>query len=103
MPKAGFLGWLTGEDRMVVRGGYSKVFDRIGQGLALNFDQGFAFGMSTSISSPFGAPYETNPAVRFVNTDDDAADAASRAARRIPADTTDPRRHHHDRASTTRS
>ena len=64
--ETGFLGWLTGGDRMVVRAGYSKVFDRIGQGLALNFDQGFAFGMSTTISSPFGAAYETNPAVRFV-------------------------------------
>ncbi len=52
-------------DRWVVRAGYTKVFDRIGQGLALNFDGGFAFGMSTTISSPFGAPYETNPAVRF--------------------------------------
>ncbi len=51
----------------VIRGGYSKVFDRIGQGLATNFDEGFAFGMSTTISSPFGAPYETNPAVRFVD------------------------------------
>jgi hypothetical protein len=66
--KEGILGMLTGGDRMSIRGGYSKVFDRIGQGLALNFDQGFAFGMSTSISSPFGAPYEQNPAVRFVNT-----------------------------------
>jgi hypothetical protein len=65
--ESGFLGWLTGGDRMVVRAGYSKVFDRIGQGLALNFDQGFAFGMSTTISSPFGAPYETNPAVRFTS------------------------------------
>jgi hypothetical protein len=63
----GVLGWLTGKERMVVRGGYSQVFDRIGQGLALNFDQGFAFGMSTSISSPFGADYESNPAARFVN------------------------------------
>ncbi|HXH06513.1 MAG TPA: carboxypeptidase-like regulatory domain-containing protein [Vicinamibacterales bacterium] len=63
--EGGFLGWLTGGNRLVVRGGYSKVFDRLGQGLALNFDQGFAFGMSTTISSPFGAPYETNPAVRF--------------------------------------
>jgi hypothetical protein len=53
---------------MVIRGGYSKVFDRIGQGLALNFDSGFAFGMSTSISSPFGLAYEQNPAARFVNT-----------------------------------
>ena len=66
--ESGFLGALTGADRMVIRGGYSKVFDRIGQGLALNFDSGFAFGMSTSISSPFGLPYEQNPAARFVNT-----------------------------------
>jgi hypothetical protein len=65
---SGFLGWLTGGDQMVIRGGYSKVFDRIGQGIALNFDQGFAFGMSTSISSPFGAPYETDPSVRFRDT-----------------------------------
>jgi hypothetical protein len=65
--RSGFLGWLTGGDRMVVRGGYSKVFDRIGQGLALNFEDGFAFGMSTSISSPFGDPYELDPAVRFTD------------------------------------
>jgi len=68
--ESGVMGWLTGGDRMVIRSGYSKVFDRIGQGIALNFDQSFAFGMATSISSPFGAPYETNPNVRFrdVNT-----------------------------------
>ena len=66
----GFFGALTGDGRMVIRGGYSKVFDRLGQGLALNFDEGFAFGMSTTISSPFGGPYESNPAVRFrdINT-----------------------------------
>jgi hypothetical protein len=63
----GMLGALAGAGRLVVRGGYSKVFDRLGQGLATNFDQGFAFGMSTSISSPFGAPYEENPAARFVD------------------------------------
>ena len=60
------VAW-TPADRLVVRGGYSKVFDRVGLGLATNFDEGFAFGMSTQISSPFGAPYETDPAVRFVN------------------------------------
>jgi hypothetical protein len=61
------VAW-TPQDRLVVRGGYSKVFDRVGVGLATNFDEGFAFGMSTTISSPFGAAYETNPAARFVNT-----------------------------------
>ncbi|MEX2080191.1 MAG: hypothetical protein WEC33_01125, partial [Dehalococcoidia bacterium] len=47
-PKAegGILGWLTGGDRIVIRGGYSKVFDRIGQGIARNFDSAFAFGMA---------------------------------------------------------
>ena len=60
------LAW-TPTDRLVVRGGYSKVFDRVGTGLATNFDEGFAFGMSTQISSPFGAAYETNPEARFRN------------------------------------
>ena len=61
------VAW-TPKERLVVRGGYSKVFDRVGVGLATNFDEGFAFGMSTQISSPFGAAYETNPGARFVNT-----------------------------------
>jgi hypothetical protein len=64
----GFLRTLTGAGAMTVRGGYSKVFDRLGLGLATNFDEGFAFGMSTQISSPFGDPYEQNPAVRFIDT-----------------------------------
>ena len=60
------VAW-TPAERLVVRGGYSKVFDRVGVGLATNFDEGFAFGMSTQISSPFGGAYETNPGARFVN------------------------------------
>jgi hypothetical protein len=60
------VAW-TPAERFVVRGGYSKVFDRVGVGLATNFDEGFAFGMSTQISSPFGAAYENNPAARFVS------------------------------------
>jgi hypothetical protein len=64
----GFLHTLTGNGSLTVRGGYTKVFDRVGLGLATNFDEGFAFGMSTQISSPFGAPYEENPAVRFIDT-----------------------------------
>jgi len=64
-PKGGILGAITGNGKMVLRGGYAKVFDRLGTGLAANFDSAFAFGMSTSISSPFGLAYESNPAVRF--------------------------------------
>jgi hypothetical protein len=68
--EGGFLRRLTGDGALVVRGGYSKVFDRVGMGLATNFDEGFAFGMSTQISSPFGHPAgsEENPAARFVST-----------------------------------
>ncbi len=62
------VAW-TPTDRIVVRGGYSKVFDRVGVGLATNFDEGFAYGMSTTINSPFGLAYETNPAARFRGID----------------------------------
>ena len=58
------VAW-TPRERLVVRGGYSKVFDRVGVGLATNFDEGFAFGMSTTISSPFGSAYESEPGARF--------------------------------------
>jgi hypothetical protein len=58
--------WAPSSD-WVVRGGYSKVFDRVGLGLARNFDRNLAFGMSTSLSSPYGDPYETNPEARFVD------------------------------------
>jgi hypothetical protein len=62
---SGFFGRLTGNGQMVIRGGYSKVFDRIGHGLASNYDAAGSFGMATRLSSPFGDPYETDPAVRF--------------------------------------
>jgi hypothetical protein len=62
------LAW-TPTERIVVRGGYSKVFDRVGVGLATNFDEGFAFGMSTEIGSPFGLAYESNPGARFRGID----------------------------------
>ncbi|HYN06363.1 MAG TPA: carboxypeptidase-like regulatory domain-containing protein [Vicinamibacterales bacterium] len=60
------VAW-TPTEQWVVRGGYSKVFDRIGHGIAANFDSGASFGMSTSLTSPFGAPYETTPGARFVD------------------------------------
>lgn len=63
----GWLGWLTGNGKMVIRGGYSIVYDRIGQGLATTFDTGGSFGLSTSLTSPFGGVSESTPGVRFVN------------------------------------
>jgi len=64
---SGLAGWLTGKDRLAIRGGYAKVFDRIGQGIATQFDSVGSFGMSTQLSSPFGLAYETNPAARWVD------------------------------------
>ncbi len=67
---SGALGWLTGNGRMVVRGGYSIVYDRIGQALATQFDDVGAFGLSTNLDSPFGQAYETMPEVRFTGVND---------------------------------
>jgi hypothetical protein len=63
----GFLGWLTGRDQLVVRGGYSMLYDRIGFALATIFDQSSSFGMSTRLPATFGSSDETVPGARFVN------------------------------------
>ena len=42
--------------------------------------------MATNLSSPFGGHNEDEPSVRFQGIDVDPADAARRAARRVPAD-----------------
>jgi len=61
----GLFGWLTGGDKLVVRGGYSMVYDRIGQSLATRFDQVGSFGLSTQLSSNVNANNEDNPDIRF--------------------------------------
>ncbi len=48
-----------------VRGGYFLVYDRIGSGLATQFNTAGSFGLASSLSSPFGVNGETNPAVRI--------------------------------------
>ena len=55
----------TPTSRLVVRGGYSLVYDRIGPALARNFDTYGSFGLSTTITSPFGGTNEDDPSVRF--------------------------------------
>jgi hypothetical protein len=65
--QSGPLGWLTGNGKMVIRGGYSLVYDRIGQALATQYDNVGSFGLSTQLSSPFGVNNEDNPAIRFVD------------------------------------
>lgn len=63
--ESGLLGWITGGDRMVVRGGYSMVYDRVGHALATQYDTVGSFGLATQLSSPFGANNEDNPNIRF--------------------------------------
>jgi hypothetical protein len=65
----GVFGWLTGNGKMAVRGGYSIVYDRIGTALASNFDKEGSFGLSTNLSSPFGGHNEDDPSIRFQGLD----------------------------------
>ncbi len=52
--KEGFGHWLSGEGKLSIRGGYSSVYDRIGNGIATSFDTFGSFGLSTNITSFFG-------------------------------------------------
>jgi hypothetical protein len=94
-PKAASGAGSPAAERLVVRGGYSKVFDRVGQGLANNFDEGFAFGMSTTLSSPFGLAYERTRGCASPNSARCRRPCPPRR-RRLPADAAARRRHHHD-------
>jgi hypothetical protein len=49
------LGWFSGDGKMTIRLGYSLVFDRMGNALAVNFDQVGSFGMSTAITNGLGS------------------------------------------------
>ena len=60
----------TPKPSWVVRGGYGIVYDRIGAGLAISFDNGGSFGLSNDLDSPFGGNGERRPQVRFTGIDD---------------------------------
>ncbi len=77
--KEGILGKIFGDGKMVVRGGYSLVYDRIGNGLVTSFDDAGSFGLSTNIDSLFGGcgegPSTAGPSgvcARFTNVFDTA-------------------------------
>jgi hypothetical protein len=65
--ESGVGGWLTGKDKMVVRGGYSMVYDRVGHSLATQYDAVGSFGLSTQLSSDINANNEDNPDIRFTD------------------------------------
>ena len=52
-------------DRLVVRGGYSLVYDRIGLALAQTFDEVGSFGLHTALTSAYAGTNEDDPSVRF--------------------------------------
>ncbi len=62
-PRASFAWTVT--PQTVLRGGYFLVYDRIGSGIATQFNNVGSFGLSSSLDSPFGVNNETNPAIRF--------------------------------------
>jgi hypothetical protein len=52
--KDGILGKIFGDGKMVIRAGWSIVYDRIGNGLITSFDDAGSFGLSSNIDSLFG-------------------------------------------------
>ncbi len=52
---SGLLGSLFGENKTSIRGGFSMVYDRFGQGLVDDFDQFGAFGLSSTLTNQAAA------------------------------------------------
>jgi hypothetical protein len=79
--KNGLFGSVFGDGKTSIRGGYSLVYDRIGNGIAASFNQYGSFGLSTEIDSFFGgcgigfeAPGSSaGPCKRFTGINDTAA------------------------------
>jgi len=53
--KDGWLGKISGDGKLVLRAGYGLVYDRAGSSLINQFDDIGSFGLSTTITSTFGA------------------------------------------------
>jgi len=85
--KSGLFGSVLGDGRTSIRGGYSMVYDRIGNGIASTFDRFGSFGLSTDITSQQGGcgignegANSQGPCVRFTGIGDTAAAAAQSLA-----------------------
>jgi TonB-dependent receptor-like protein len=55
----------TPTSKLVLRGGYSLVYDRLGPALVRNFDANGSFGLAPVITSPYAGTNEDDPSVRF--------------------------------------
>ena len=88
--RGGFLGWLTGGDKMVIRGGYSLLYDRVGFALATIFDRRrLVRHVDRAVGDVRHLGRNGAVGARFVNLDHVAADAARG---RLPADSRRRRR-----------
>jgi len=76
---SGLLGSMFGDGKSTLRGGFSIVYDRVGETLVNTFDQNGAFGLSTQLTNPAGseslltAPRVTN--IHAIPTTDLAGNA----------------------------
>ncbi len=66
---SGLLGEAFGEGKTSIRGGFSIVYDRVGESLINTFDQNGAFGLSTQLTNPAGSEsVTTSPRVTDIHT-----------------------------------
>ena len=66
---SGLLGSALGEGKTSIRGGFSIVYDRVGESLINTFDQNGAFGLSTQLTNPAGSEsVTTSPRVTDIHT-----------------------------------
>ena len=93
--EGGFLGWLTGGDKMVVRGGYSIVYDRIGQAWPRSSTTSASFGLSTQLSSAVRRAQRGQPGHPLHRHQHHPGRRSPRAAGRLPADAAGRRGAHH--------
>ncbi|MGB2627037.1 MAG: carboxypeptidase-like regulatory domain-containing protein [Candidatus Acidiferrum sp.] len=64
----GLLGAVLGRGLTSIRGGFSMIYDRFGQGIADDFSQYGSFGLSSSLSNPAGfQTVASSPRVTNVN------------------------------------
>jgi hypothetical protein len=66
---SGLLGAIFGKGKSSIRGGFSIVYDSVGESLINTFDQNGAFGLSTLLSNPAGSESVTSsPRITDIHT-----------------------------------
>lgn len=66
-PASGWLRTLLGAGMTSVRAGFGMYYNNFGPALAMNYDQGGSFGLSTTLESPFGISIADVPRITSMN------------------------------------